>query len=169
MKMKCNLIRVFVLRWFLLKLCLLMKNADLRCWMKCWLKCWSKCWLAIWWNFSRAASNADTSNALADFPILSKNCTWLWNDQMHWRIFDEVRKAAPWWSNALTNFRFCQKTAPDAETIKCIDGFSILSEGCTWLWNSQMHWRIDYDLAVSATDVVARFWLFDDADRPSGK
>ena len=44
MKMKCSLTRVFVLRWFLLRLCLLMTNADLKCWMRCWLRCYLRCW-----------------------------------------------------------------------------------------------------------------------------
>ena len=31
-------------------------------------------------------------------------------------------------SDALTNFRCCQKTAFDAETIRCIDEFSMMSK-----------------------------------------
>ena len=127
----------------------------------------------IWWDVCRAASNADTSDALTGFPILPEDCTWRWEGQVHWRIFDDAKKTAPWWSDALTNFRWCQKSC--TLMIECIDGFSILSEGCTWLWDSQMHWRIwrwcqkcyilmiectgefSINFAVSVTDAVARF------------
>ena len=54
-------------------------------------------------------STTETIGCIDGFSILSKNCIWQWNDQMHWRIFD-----------------FCQRTAFDAETIRCIDEFSIL-------------------------------------------
>ena len=122
------------------------------CWSKCCLRCWSRCWLTVWWNFRRAAFNADDA------------------------------------SNAQASFRVCQKVAPDFETVRCIGGFSILSEDCIWLWNSQMHWRV-FDIvrklhltlkqsdaltdfliyfAVSITGVVARFWLYD-ADRSAGR
>ena len=61
------------------------------------------------------------------FSVLSESCTWRWNGQMHWRIFDVAKKVAPWRLNALTNWRFCQKTASDAETIKCTDELTIIS------------------------------------------
>ena len=110
-------------------------------------------------------------------------------------------------SNALTNFRccqktasdaetikcidrfasFCQKTASDSETIRCIDGFSIMPKKLHS--DDRVHWRIGgfvkklhltmkrsgaltgfrYDLAVSVTNVVARFWLFDDASRQTSR
>ena len=96
-------------------------------------------------EFVRTAFDADTSNALTnfrcqkccirrlkrsvrctdEFSILSENCIWRWNDQMHWRVFDFVKKLHLTLkrSDALTDFRWCQK-------------------GCIWLWNSQIHWRI---------------------------
>ena len=114
----------------------------MKCWLKCCLRCWSRCCLTIWWSFRRAASNADTSNALASFPVLSKNCTWLWDGQMHWRIFDFAKKLHLTMkrSGALTGFPWCQKNC--ILMIECIDGFSILSKSCTWLWGNQMHWRV---------------------------
>ena len=43
-------------------------------------------------------------------------------------------------SNALTNFRWCQKNC--ILMIECIGEFSILSKNCIWFWNNQMHWQI---------------------------
>ena len=108
---------------------------------------------AFWWsnalaNFRYCQKTAFWwSNALTGLTMMSKK---LHSDaRMHWRIFDIVRKTALWWSNALT-------------------GFSVLLESCIWRWNDQMHWRIDYDLAISVTDVMARFWLYD-AGRQAGE
>ena len=55
--------------------------------------------------------------------FLSKNCIWLWNNQMHWRVFDFVRRLHLTLkrSDALTNFRWCQKGC--TLMIECIGGF----------------------------------------------
>ena len=78
---------------------------------------------------------------------------------MHWRVSDfYVRKLhlTLRQSDALTGYLcICQKTEFDVETVKCTDGFSMMSERL--YPDDQMHWRIDYGLAVSATDVVTRF------------
>ena len=113
----------------------------------------------------KAASDDKTIRCTDEFSMMSKKLHL--DDRMHWRIFDFAKRLhlTLKQSDALTDFRFCQKTASDSETIKCIDEFSILSESCIWLWNNQMHWQIDYDLAVSATDVVTRFWLMTQTNR----
>ena len=48
-------------------------------------------------------------------------------------LFDDLMKFAKAafdadTSNAQTSFRCCQKAAPDAETIRCIDEFSMMSK-----------------------------------------
>ena len=71
--------------------------------------------------------------------------------QMHKRVFDDVRKAAP-----------------DDETVRCIDGFAMMSErlhsddrmhwriwrwcqkDCIQRWNDWMHWRV-FDFACYQT------------------
>ena len=94
-------------------------------------------------EFARAASDVDTSDAQASFRWCQKAAPDSWDDQVHWRIFDFVRKTALWWSNALAGFRYCQKTAPYAETVRCIGGFSVyLSKNCIWRWGGQVHWRV---------------------------
>ena len=99
----------------------------------------------IWWNCQRAASNAEAiertdgfavpemlhltlrqSDALAGWRILSKNCIWHWNNQMHWRIFEflSVRLHSTLKRlDALTDWRWCQKS-------------------CTQCWNDRVHWRV---------------------------
>ena len=98
----------------------------------------------------KAAPDSETIRCTDEFSILSESCTWRWNDQMHWRIFDVARKLHLTLkrSDALTNFRWCQKGC--ILMIECIGGFPIY-------------------LAVSTTGVVARFWLFGDADRQTDK
>ena len=133
-----------------------------------------KCWLIIWWSCQKTAFNADTSNALTGFRCCQKCCTWRWNDQMHWRIFDDVRKAALWWSNALTNFRFCQKAAFDAETIKCIDGFpSFCQKTEPDAETIRCIDRFDDDVKKTVSDFetiryIDEFSIFD-ADRSAGE
>ena len=137
-------------------------------------------------EFVKTASDVDdASNAQTNLRCCQKCCTQRWNDRVHWRVCGFVRKIASddvtvrctdgfsnfvkklhltlKQSDALTNFRWCQKGC--TLMIECIDEFSILSENCIWRWNDQMHWRIDYDLAVSVTNVMTKFWLFDDADK----
>ena len=94
-------------------------------------------------GFVRAASDADTSDALTGFPILPKNCNWLWNNQMHWRIYCVFVKRLHLTlrrSNALTDFRWCQENC--ILMLECTGGFSILPKNCIWRWNDQMHWRV---------------------------
>ena len=166
----------------MLRLRLLMKNvdrnADLKCWSKCCLTCWFKCRLMIWRGCQKAASNAETieridefsnfcqktasdietikcidefSNfcqktafdietirCIDEFSNLSENCIWLWNNQMHWRIFCVfVRKLH---FDDRMHWRIFDLSKGCILMMKCIDGFSIY-------------------LAVSATNVVAKFWL----------
>ena len=72
----------------------------------------------------------------ASYWRYQKCCTQRWNGRMHWQIFDVIRKTALWWSNALTIFLcICQRTAFNAETIECIENFSILSKSWIWRWN----------------------------------
>ena len=90
---------------------------------KYWMRCWIKCYLKCW-----------------------SRC-WL---TIWWNFRRTASNADA--SNALAGFRCCQKAAPDAETIRCIGGLSkFLPENCTWLWGSQMHWRIDDVLPESCT------------------
>ena len=165
--MKCSLTRVEITFAE-------MVFAGKKCWLRCWMKCWLKCWLTIWWSFCRIAFNADASDAQTSFRILSENCIWLWNNQMHWRVFDFVRRLHLTLkrSNALTNFRvFVKKLHLILKQSNALTNFRIffLSEGCIWFWNNQMHWRVDYDFAVSITSVVARFWLMTQTDRQTNK
>ena len=64
---------------------------------------------------------------IGGFSILSKNCIWFWNNQVHWRIFDFVRELHLNWSDQMhwRIFDIVRKTVSDSETIKHIDGFSI--------------------------------------------
>ena len=145
------------------------------------LKCWSKCWLTIWWNLSKAAFDANTSDALTKFRcqkcyILMIECTdgfsicvCYWAVKL--QIIDNVKNAAFWWSNALTGFRYCQKIIFDAETIKCIDEFSMLSKNCIliiecidkfdddvkkiafWRLNALTNWRFCQKIAFDAEKI----------------
>ena len=152
MKMKCSLTCAEIT---FAEMIFVDEKCWLRCWMKCWLKCCLKCWsrfyLTIWWVLSRLHPTLmmrqmyRRSNALTSLRICQKNCIWRWGCQMHWRVFDVVKRLHLTLkrSDALTNFRFCQKTASDSKTITYTDEFSVyLSENCIWLWNNQMHWRI---------------------------
>ena len=166
----------------------------LRCWLRFWsrccLRCWSRCCLAVWWGFRRAASNADTSDALAGFSVLSEMLHP--DDRVHWRIFrfcqkccilmiecidgfdDDVRNAAPWWSIGLAVFRFCQRAASDSETVRCIDGFSMMSERLHP--DDRVHWRVfdfvrELHLTLRRSDALADFlfvWRRQVAGRQTG-
>ena len=80
-------------------------------------------------------------------------------------------------SDAQTNFRFCQRTASDAETIKCIDGFDDdVKKTASWWSNALadltmserlhlddlMHWRVGgfarrLHLTMRRSDALAGF------------
>ena len=108
-----------------------------------------------------------------EFSVMSESCIWRWNDQVHWRVFDDVRKVAFWWSNALAGFRYCQRAAPDAEAVRCTDGFDddvrravSDSEAVRYTDGFSIYF------AVSTTNVVTRFltvWWRRQAVRQTGE
>ena len=109
---------------------------------------------------------------IANYWRCQKCCTWRWGGQMHWRVFGflpvrlhpTLRRL-----DALAGWRcFAKGLYLTLKQSDALTGLRILPESCTWHWGSQVHWRflnfrrrLDVFLAVSATGVVARFWLID--------
>ena len=76
-------------------------------------------------KFSQSCIQRWCVRCIDKFPILPKNCTWRWNDQIHWRVFDDVKKAASWWSSALADLTMMpEKLHLDDWMHWQIDGFA---------------------------------------------
>ena len=63
-------------------------------------------------------------------------------DQVHRRVFGFARELhlTLKQSDALAGLRFCQKTAFNSETVRCIDEFSMMSKRLHL--DDRMHWRV---------------------------
>ena len=174
----------------MLRLRLLVKNvgqnADLRCCLMCWLDVvWRADSGVVWWFDGIARGLHSTLRRLDALTGLrcQECCIWRWNGQMHWRVFEFVRKAAF-----------------NTETIGCIGGLTIFDRGLHLTLRRSdaladlrvcllsgckiaSYWRcqkccilmieciggFSIYLAVSTTDVVANFWLMTQAGRQAGE
>ena len=123
----------------------------------------------------KTAPDAETVRCTDGFSMMSGRLHPY--DRMHWRVFDIVKNAAPDAETIRCTdgfsmmpgrlhsddrmhwrvFGVAKNAAPNAETIGSTGGFPIFVRGLHPTLIRQMHWRVDYDLAVSTTGVVARF------------
>ena len=104
------------------------------------------------WRVLRCQKNCTLIIECIDgLTILSESCIWLWNNQMHWRILEFLSKNCIWFWNNQMHWRVFEFLSENCTLmIECIDGFSIY-------------------LAISATDVMARFWLYDVGRQADGR
>ena len=90
----------------------------------------------------KAALDDETVRCIDGFPICQKGCTWQWDCQMHWRIFDLPENCTLIIEciGGLTGF--AKKLHLTLKRSDALTGFRYCQKGCIWFWNSQTHWRI---------------------------